>query len=340
MAQFVNAEDVGEFITVIAGERELYVNELIAEQLHLVHVEHWNVKTHTLGAYRPVEPLKGLFFHPRDNLGTWPKPTVRDPLPERIVIGVKNCDLASLKIHDHVFLKTDPPDPVYAEAREKTILVACDCIDCREVCFCPVVGEQPHAKDGYDLNLSPLSQGLLVETGSERGVDLLREARRILHSAPEAMVAERDRQRQGMYQRVAAQAAQAGLQPNSDFRDAVEKSFETEIWQRFAEDCVECGACNFCCCTCHCFLLGDGQREGTPARTRQWDSCLYRNFAEVAGGGNPRKHRADRLHNRFDKKFNFFPQVLGIIACDGCGRCTEACTGDIDIREILKELSE
>ena len=35
--------------------------------------------------------------------------------------------------------------------------------------------------------------------------------------------------------------------------------------------------------------------------------------------------------------FNFFPQILGEYACDGCGRCIQACTGKIDIRDVLKE---
>jgi predicted aldo/keto reductase-like oxidoreductase len=62
-----------------------------------------------------------------------------------------------------------------------------------------------------------------------------------------------------------------------------------------------------------------------------------KNFARVAGGANPRAHRAERLLNRFDKKFNYFAEILGgTYACDGCGRCTEACTGNIDIRDVLK----
>jgi predicted aldo/keto reductase-like oxidoreductase len=58
----------------------------------------------------------------------------------------------------------------------------------------------------------------------------------------------------------------------------------------------------------------------------------------VAGGANPRRHLYERLRNRFDKKFDFFPQALKICACTGCGRCVEACPGDIDIREVLKGL--
>ena len=56
----------------------------------------------------------------------------------------------------------------------------------------------------------------------------------------------------------------------------------------------------------------------------------------MAGGANPRARRSERLRNRFDKKFNFAPEVFGFYACDGCGRCTEACIGKIDIRDVLK----
>ena len=63
-------------------------------------------------------------------------------------------------------------------------------------------------------------------------------------------------------------------------------------------------------------------------------------FARVAGGANPRAHRAARLRNRFEKKFSYFPEVLGCYACDGCGRCTEACTGNIDIRKVCELMNE
>jgi hypothetical protein len=113
------------------------------------------------------------------------------------------------------------------------------------------------------------------------------------------------------------------------------------LWGDYAESCVECGACNFICCTCHCFLLADGfDSDGHAARTKLWDACLYDGFARTAGGGTPRPFRAERLRNRFDKKFSYFPQVLGRYACDGCGRCTEACIANIDIRDVLRRAVE
>lgn len=305
----------------------------------LVRADAWAPGRHTVGAYRPVEPLKAVVFPPRLRVGAFGEPPAPAELPERIVVGVKNCDLSALRVHDRVFLETEPADPFYAEARRKTILVSCDCTSALDVCFCSAVREQPYARSGFDINLSPIAAGYVVESGSPKGDARLAEAevRALLEPAGAEAVAERDRNRKAMTERVRGQAARAGLSADDDFRGAVRATAESGLWGEFAERCVECGACNFVCCTCHCFLLGDGRAAGGAAvRTRMWDSCLYRNFARVAGGANPRGHRAERLHNRFDKKFNYFPGVCGVYACDGCGRCVEACAGRIDIREVLK----
>ena len=128
--------------------------------------------------------------------------------------------------------------------------------------------------------------------------------------------------------------------PDTDqIKGTVKKHYDNLImWQDHSSTCVECGACNLVCPTCHCFLLFDEKSEAKTGRGRTWDACLYKTFARVAGGANPRRHLYERLRNRFDKKFAFFPEVLNYFACTGCGRCIEACPGDIDLREVLKGL--
>ncbi len=259
------------------------------------------------------------------------------PLPERIVFGVKNCDLSSLGIFDHVFLHGVSPDPYYQEAREKTILVSADCKSQLEVCFCPAVGEQPYARAGFDINIAETPEGYVIEGGSARGEQLLQSAQQYLEPATPELFENLEKQRARRYQELVEHSKAHGLTPGTDFRAAIETSFNSDLWKEFAEDCVECGACNFICCTCHCFQLADGyDADGIPARTKLWDACLYSGFAATAGGGNPRPLRAERLRNRFDKKFSYFPQVLDRYACDGCGRCTEACIANIDIRDVLR----
>ncbi|MFH1007004.1 MAG: 4Fe-4S dicluster domain-containing protein [Candidatus Latescibacterota bacterium] len=325
------------FLKEICGDRTVFVPEQTEGDCHLVRADAWDPEKHTLGTSRPVEPLKSLVFRPREFLGELEGTSEIRPMEDRIVLGVKNCDLSALKIQDHVFLESEPVDPYYAQAREKTLIISCDCIDCREVCFCPVVNEQPYAKDGFDINISATPLGYVIDTGSERGERAIKPARQHLEVADDAILEAREAAREWLYHRVVDQASKKGLKPGLNFQKAIRESARSRFWNTLAEDCVECGACNLVCCTCHCFLLADGlSKDGVPARVKQWDSCLYRNFARVAGGGNPRSHRAERLHNRFDKKFDYFPQILNRYACDGCGRCIEACTGKIDIREVLK----
>ncbi len=336
MAYKITAEKLDALLKALCEGRKLICLEQANDQLHLVRADGWSPEKHTLGAYRPVEPLKSLVFQPREFLGSLTDDTEVAGGKEVIVVGAKNCDLSALRIHDYVFL-SDPVDPYYKAARERTILVSCDCTDAREVCFCTAVNEQPYAKKGFDVNLSETSKGYVVESGSEKGEKLLKSAGALLEPADEAILKERDQKRADMAKKVADLAASKGLKAGQDYQAAIKKSEESDLWDDFSKDCVECGACNYVCCTCHCFLLADGMVEGkAPGRVKQWDSCLHLNFARVAGGANPRKHRSERLHNRFDKKFNFFPQVLKTYACDGCGRCAEACTGKIDIRDVLK----
>ncbi|MBN1270518.1 MAG: 4Fe-4S dicluster domain-containing protein, partial [Kiritimatiellae bacterium] len=292
--KLAEGRSLDDVLKTLAHGRVVYALEHgTGDQYHLVRSDAWQPDKHTLGDYRPVEPLKSLVFRPREFLGTLMKPADQRAIRTQIVFGVKNCDLSALKIHDHVFLNSEPVDPVYARIREKTILVSCDCTGCLDVCFCPVVGEQPYPKEGFDINISTTEAGLLLETGSARGDELLQDIREYLCAADDGLIAARDRARGAMYKRVADQAAQKGLKPGLDLKNAVANSFESELWEDFAKDCVECGACNFCCCTCHCFLLGDGvSQEKEYARMKQWDSCLFKNFARVAGGANPRSHRA------------------------------------------------
>jgi len=328
---------IDDFLVALCRGRQVFAMEEEEGQYHLVRTDKWEPGRHTLGAFRQIEPLKSLLFQPREYFGPAFEQVERKPLPERIVIGVKNCDLAGLRIQDHIFNGLPPGDPQYVEAREKTILVTSDCTDCRDVCFCPVVGEQPYAEKGFDINISPLAQHYLIESGSERGAQLLETVSEFLDSADRQLLDERKQRRGELYQRLVDQSAKQGLKPGTDLEAAVRDSKDSSLWGDFAVDCVECGACNFVCCTCHCFQLVDGTDDnGVPARGKQWDGCLLMNFARVAGGANPRAGRAARLRNRFEKKFVYFPEVIDAYACDGCGRCTEVCTANIDIRHVLR----
>lgn len=337
-----DAHGLDDVLNALSAGREVYAPSGAGNgNLKLSRGDNWQTGFHTLGSYRTTEPLKALFFPAREFVGRWDGVAVRAPMPERIVFGVKNCDLSSLAVFDQVFLHGVAEDSYYAEARRKTVLVSSDCNAHRDVCFCPAVGEQPWAESGFDINISETPDGVLIEEGSTRGAELIRSIEHMLEEPSPMQLASLQGQRLRHYRELAEDCENHGLKPGTDLQAAVEGAFESELWGDFARDCVECGACNFICCTCHCFLLADGvDAAGVPARTKLWDACLYDGFARTAGGGTPRPYRAERLRNRFDKKFSYFPQVMDRYACDGCGRCTEACIAGIDIRAVLKAAVE
>lgn len=249
-----------------------------------------------------------------------------------IIFGIKACDLASLPVMDYIFKEGDFQDPLYIGSRENTIIISSDCTDCLETCFCTLAGNNPYPENGFDINLSPIRDGYILTIGTEKGDKIIDKG--LLQEATENQLKMVEINRKKIKDKVSTQVANQGYNVITSLQKAVMDNFESGAWKEAAENCVECGGCNFVCPTCHCFILSDHDKD----RYRQWDACQYKGFAAVAGGANPRKKLHERLRNRYVKKFDFFQKNINLNACTGCGRCIAACIGKIDIREVLKKL--
>lgn len=286
-----------------------------------------------LGGIRQSQPIKS-FLNPSRELVF--DRSQKDTRPLALA-GVKGCDLASLKVQDFVFQEGDFKDPFYSESRANALIIASDCTYAKETCFCLAMEGAPYPKTYFDLSLSDVGDKFMVEVGSEKGSALIDDYKMFFRVNDGREVDTRDSNRDAISRQIKDFIEKRGTKNTSEIKGAVEKSYNnTEFWQDSSSTCVECGACNLVCPTCHCFLLFDEKASKGARRYKIWDSCLYKTFARVAGGANPRRHLYERLRNRFEKKFDFFPQMIDHVACTGCGRCIEACPGDIDIREVLK----
>ncbi len=311
--------------------------------LRAISAESLREGTLTLGPARAAVSIKALLFPSRGEVSRFFGEDEKRECPERIVVGARQCDLAALRVLDHIFLEGDSQgsfkDPFYAARREKMLVVSADCAEPCDVCFCTAVEGRPFPKEGFDLNLSEVDGGLLVEAGTDRGERFIAAHGSPFGEASEADIAERDASRRKVEEALRAKLREDGIEFSDKVRSITRGREEHAVWDARAADCVECGACNFVCPTCHCFYLLDVQQEQGTMRFAEWDSCLYPKYARVAGGANPRARRAERLLNRFEKKFTFFCDTMDALACTGCGRCIEACAGKIDIRDVLKELA-
>ena len=234
---------------------------------------------------------------------------------DRALVGLRACDLVAIAYLDKVFREGDFKDPFYEARRENELLVSVDCVAVHENCFCTAVGGRPFAESGFDLNITPLESGYLVDVGTQRGREMVDRVADAAAEPTDEQLAERNLAKQG-----------------------------TDELSEMAARCVECAACTFICPTCHCFYLYDkvGGAENFE-RIRTWDSCILGGYSRMAGPAGakptPRPSLRSRFANRLLHKYAFSPQQYGMLGCTGCGRCIEACCGQIDIRDCLRELS-
>jgi len=338
--KFVPRDGFASFIAGVTDGCELYGQQVSeGEQPHLVRTKPEKI---SLGTARAVEPVKMFVYPPREDLGGYFEGEDVGKAAPVALVGVTGCDLRALRVQDAVFLGGEYKDPYYEERRQNLLVVSMDCARACDVCFCTFFEQSPYPEGGFDVNLSPLSggaDGYVVEAGSAKGEELLGRQAGLADASAEQL-GRRDAQRRQVTEQVARQAEAAGLASSKQVTEKLRASRDkgAEFWDRHANKCVECGACNFICPACHCFLLVDVEEKGGFRRFKNWDSCLYPSFARVAGGANPRARRVERLQNRFEKKFDFLVSTMKLWGCTGCGRCTEACAGDIDIREVLKDI--
>ncbi|MBE3069909.1 MAG: 4Fe-4S dicluster domain-containing protein, partial [Planctomycetes bacterium] len=194
----------------------------------------------------------------------------------RALVGLRACDLAAIRYLDKVFGGGDTADPFYQTRRAADMLVSTDCVAVHEDCFCAAVGGKPFAEDGFDLNLSPIASGYLVDVGTDKGRAVV-EALGAAAEATPAQVRERDDLRRASAEQLARQTA--GLHVSDTVQEALLAGQDAPEWSARAAQCVECAACTFICPTCHCFYLYD-QAGGGEAfeRVRTWDSCLLGDY--------------------------------------------------------------
>lgn len=337
-----------DFLDALASDYEVYLPykikgkgvvcefnfKLSTDDYFLEKFSKINKKEIVFNAYRSIEPIRSFFALSKEKLD------LSDLGKKVAVFGVKNCDLFSLKIQDFVFLEGESKDPFYEKRRLSTLLICGDCTSFKEACFCLALDINPYPAEGFDLNFSTLEDGFLIDVGSQKAEGVIKKNSNLFISASSEQLSRRREKRNSLVKKLSGHLSYHKIPAKEALQEIVKDGYESDIWQNEAERCVECGACNFACDTCHCFLLAEERFGNVNERVRLWDACLYANFARVAGGANPMKYRYQRLRNRYLKKFDFFPDNLGLNACCGCGRCIDVCPAKIDIRYILRKLNE
>lgn len=284
------------------------------------------------------QALKPWLFAPRDIIwqaqrqpdGSWSFTEPEQPDRKLAFIGLRSCDLAALHLQDQHFLHGPYRDPYYAARRRGLLLIAVNCSHPAATCFCASTGDGPHAEGGFDLCLTELDDGFLIQSDSQQG-EALMQALPLSRATPH----QRQQQR--------AQAQQAAQQqralPRQSIQSLLRERRDHPYWDTLAERCLACGNCTQVCPTCFChseqeqLSLNPDQSE----HTREWASCFSAGHGYMAGH-QARPDIRDRYQQWMLHKLSYWHEQYGRSGCTGCGRCSTWCPAAIDFPLAVNQI--
>jgi ferredoxin len=325
-------------LDALAKRMEVYLPHPVGKHFVFNRYDPSAEATVELNSIRTCTPVKEFLFPVREIAATFPGPVGPEETRPFAVFGLKECDLRSIAILDKVFAEDEFKDPLYLARRQKMFIISSDCTELGETCFCGLFEGKGYSEKGFDLNASKIKDGFIIEVGSRKGREFVEQNAALFADVPNSLLSERDRNRSNLKQLL--QKRNSDFDMSETLKEIVEKAADSELFDEEAKNCIECQACTRVCPTCHCFYLYDAKQKDYFAKMKIWDSCIRFSYAAVAGGANPNKVLGDRMRHRLMHKFVYFLERYGVNMCVGCGRCVDADAGGIDLRQILKQLSE
>ncbi len=297
----------------------------------------YNVGPHSWKRYQ-LPPEVTLWRARREGDGALSELAQEPPPQARYAfLGARSCELHAMGILDRVLLGGAHADPAGRARREDVLVVAVQCSQAGNTCFCASMGTGPTAESGYDLALTEVLEGashyFVLDAGSDMGAELLGE----LSHAPAS-----EAQQRAARAAHARAAAQMGRELDvSDIRDLLYRNYENPRWEQVAERCLSCGNCTMVCPTCFCTSVEDVTDLANEhvERHQRWDSCFTVDYSHIHGGAVRASTRA-RYRQWMTHKLATWIDQFGSSGCVGCGRCITWCPVGIDITEEARAIRE
>lgn len=263
----------------------------------------------------------------------WSMSTPSEETPKYAFLGVRACEVAAIRVQDRTFLDGPYVDPIYAARRKQALIVAVNCTQAAPTCFCTSMGTGPRVFGGFDLALTELPEGFVVEVGSDHGAEIA--AALATDSVDDEKLHAAQAARQQAVDQITRQMDTQGI------RDLLLGNLEHPRWDEVATRCLSCTNCTMVCPTCFCSSVKDvSDLQGDHVeRQRQWDSCFNFDFSFM-NGGVVRNQIRSRYRQWLTHKLASWIDQFGTSGCVGCGRCITWCPVGIDLTEEVAALRE
>jgi ferredoxin len=281
---------------------------------------------------------KRFFFPASAEIGTatltdqgWEFEIPDTPIPRLALLGVRACDLAAISVQDRVFRDNMYVDTAYRRRRESALIIAVNCSTAASTCFCSSMGTGPQCEQGFDIVMTEIDDGFVIETGSSQGAEILTQLSTIDVTVTQLEDAAFSRQR-----------ARDGITKqfdHSDVHDLLLDNLEHAHWSAVAERCLSCTNCTMVCPTCFCSNVIEVANVSNTevSRVRQWDSCFDVDFSRTASG-IVRDDIRSRYRQWLTHKLATWQDQFDVSGCVGCGRCITWCPVGIDLTEEVAAL--
>jgi sulfhydrogenase subunit beta (sulfur reductase) len=278
---------------------------------------------------KPATSLKSFFLPVKENVTA-----ARETEKPRIILGIPNCDIEGLSLLDEIYLDKDYNDIFFSDRRNQTLLISSDCFSTQEHCHCMTYDIKPYSTRTADLSVVQMNGSIILRSITSKGEEFVKKIPGIEAVTDNSILASIDKKQK---ETEAMLIKSDKVLPDYQNTGRLINSANADIWKKYSEDCVSCGACTTICPTCTCFLLID--KPGFE-KIKQLDACQYPGFERVAGGEDALFELPHRFRNRYMCKYLWKAKKFNSAACTGCGRCIEACIGKINKNELFRELAK
>jgi formate hydrogenlyase subunit 6/NADH:ubiquinone oxidoreductase subunit I len=263
----------------------------------------------------------------------WQFTTHDEPPPQLALLGVRACDLAAIAVQDRVFRDNEYVDAAYKRRRDAAFIIAVNCGTAASTCFCTSMGDGPECENGFDLVMTEIDRGFVIESGSTRGEQILEQLPTKPSTPTQRCATECEIQN--------AREAITKQFETRDVHDLLLANLEHANWADVADRCLSCANCTMVCPTCFCSTVDEVSNLSNTevSRVRQWDSCFNIDFSRTAGG-IVRDDTRSRYRQWLTHKLATWQDQFDTSGCVGCGRCITWCPVGIDLTKEVAALRE